>query len=307
MRLVHRLEALVRLVAAVRHVEAAVLRRGLRERDELVGRGIAADVVLETRGKARWRLPSSPGSTSAAIFAVSSGVDLRLKSSPITRLRTVAWPTIVITLTVAGALSRSARYVGDRPRRVAVGPEDEGRDALRDLGLGQRIGGQPLGRVVVDVDEAGREDELFAPDHALAVSGRQLADLDDPVALRRARPAVTSGAPVPSATRAPAMRKDCGSGGRRRGQEGQTRKTDEATPKLHPAILSSDPRKRRNRRYSPCRFMSASTARTSAMSLPYCFGGAVATNFSSAARAFFQSSSGPPRARCCRARRTARG
>ena len=63
-----------------------------------------------------------PWATSSAIFAVSPGVDLRLKSSPITRLRTVAWPTIVITLTVAGALSRSSRYAAIGQGESPSGP-----------------------------------------------------------------------------------------------------------------------------------------------------------------------------------------
>ena len=108
---------------------------------------------------------------------------------------------------------------------------------------------------------------------------------------------VTSGAPVPSATRAPAIRKVCDAGGS--GAAARTARPARPTKLRQNLIPPFCHRSREtgNRElevepepfYRPWRFMSASTARTSATSLPYCFGGAVAANFSSAARAFFQS------------------
>ena len=56
-----------------------------------------------------------------------------------TSRRTVAWPTITITLTAAGVRPALGEVVGDRPRRRAVGADDEGGDPLGDLGLGRRI------------------------------------------------------------------------------------------------------------------------------------------------------------------------
>ena len=121
-RLVHRLEALVRLVAAVRHVEAAVLRRGLRQLDELLGRRVAADLVLEARGEAHRAFPHRLRDERGHLRASPRSVDSRLKSLPITRLRTVSWPTIVMTLTVAGALSRSSRYAAIGQGESPSGP-----------------------------------------------------------------------------------------------------------------------------------------------------------------------------------------
>jgi hypothetical protein len=43
----------------------------------------------------------------------------------------------------------------DGPRGIAVGAEDNGGDALRDLRFGERVGFEAVGGVIVDVDEAG--------------------------------------------------------------------------------------------------------------------------------------------------------
>ena len=180
-RLVERLEALVGLVADVGHVEAAAPGGGLRELDELVGRGIAADVVLEARGQAE-RALGHP--------LLDEGGHLR------DLLGRGLAPEVLAHHEAAHGLVADHRHhvdrgrrllalrevLGDRPGRVAVGPEDERRDALRDLRLGERIGLQAVRRVVVHVDEARREDEPLAPDDPFALLRRELADLGDPVA-----------------------------------------------------------------------------------------------------------------------------
>jgi hypothetical protein len=56
----------------------------------------------------------------------------------------------------------------DGPGRIAVGAEDDGGDALGDLGFGERIGFEAVGGVIVDVDEAGSEDEVFCVDDFFA-------------------------------------------------------------------------------------------------------------------------------------------
>jgi hypothetical protein len=56
----------------------------------------------------------------------------------------------------------------DGPGGIAVGAEDDGGDALRDLRFGERIGFEAVGGVIVDVDEAGGEDEAFGVDDLVA-------------------------------------------------------------------------------------------------------------------------------------------
>ena len=131
---------------------------------------------------------------------------MRRKSLPMTRLRTVSWPTIVMTLTARGRLLALGEVFRDRPRRIAVRPEDDRRDALGDLRLEKRIRLDALGRVVVHVDEPGRENEPLAADHQLARARRKRPDLGDLVSPPHANVGGRfSGAPVPSATWAPAM------------------------------------------------------------------------------------------------------
>jgi hypothetical protein len=52
----------------------------------------------------------------------------------------------------------------DGPRRIAVGAENDRGNALRDLRFGERIGFEAVGGVIVDVDEAGGDDEAFGVD-----------------------------------------------------------------------------------------------------------------------------------------------
>jgi hypothetical protein len=54
---------------------------------------------------------------------------------------------------------------------------------LRDLRLGERVGFEAVGRVIVDVDEAGREDEAFRVDDLVAGLRLEICgDGDDAVA-----------------------------------------------------------------------------------------------------------------------------
>jgi hypothetical protein len=71
----------------------------------------------------------------------------------------------------------------DGPRGIAIGSEDDGGDALRDLRFGERIGFEAVGGVIVDVDEAGGEDEAFGVDDLVAGLRLEIGgDGDDAVA-----------------------------------------------------------------------------------------------------------------------------
>jgi hypothetical protein len=67
----------------------------------------------------------------------------------------------------------------ERPGRVAVGPLDGGGDALGDLRFGERIGEQPIGGVIVNVNEAGSEDQTVRVDHGFVFLRLQVANFDD--------------------------------------------------------------------------------------------------------------------------------
>ena len=86
-------------------------------------------------------------------------------------------------LSDGGLARRAARYGRDGPRRIAVGAEDDGGDALRDLRFGERIGFEAVGGVIVDIDEAGGEDEAFGVDDSFVGLRLEIGgDGDDAVA-----------------------------------------------------------------------------------------------------------------------------
>ena len=107
-------------------------------------------------------------SASCVIFVISSGVATRRKSLPMTCSRMVAWPAIIAMLSDGGIGAARGEIRRDGPRGIAVGAEDDGGDALRDLRFGERIGFEAVGGVIVDVDEAGGEDETFGVDDLFA-------------------------------------------------------------------------------------------------------------------------------------------
>jgi hypothetical protein len=63
-----------------------------------------------------------------------------------------------------------------------VRAEHQRGDPLRDLRRGQRIAIEPAIRMVVDVDEPGREHETLRVDHAFARLGLEIADLRNAIA-----------------------------------------------------------------------------------------------------------------------------
>ena len=68
------------------------------------------------------------------------------------------------TLSDGGIFAALFEPVGDGPGREAVGAEDYSGDALGDLRFGERVGVEAFFGVIVDVDEAGGEDQVGAVD-----------------------------------------------------------------------------------------------------------------------------------------------
>jgi hypothetical protein len=179
-RLPKRLEALVRFVADVRHVDAAVPRRDFRELDELARLGIAADFVLETARQPHGAL---------AHRLIEERRHPRHLVGPRRTLEIVAHHQAANRRMAGergdverGRIAAALRQVlANRPRRPAVGPDDGGRDTLRDLRFRCRVAGQFLGRVVVDVDEARRDDQSRAGDDRVAALGSAAVDRHDAI------------------------------------------------------------------------------------------------------------------------------
>src|SRR5262249_15441145 len=67
----------------------------------------------------------------------------------------------------------------DGPRRITVGPDDKRSDALCDLGFGEGIGVEASRRVIVNVNEAGRENEAFGVQDLFGFGGFEVADSRD--------------------------------------------------------------------------------------------------------------------------------
>ena len=67
----------------------------------------------------------------------------------------------------------SREIVANRQRRAAVLTEQDGGDALRDLRVGLGIRVQAVGRVVVRIDEAWREDQASPVNDAIGRAGNR--------------------------------------------------------------------------------------------------------------------------------------
>ena len=179
-RFPQRVEALVGLVADVRHVDAAVAGHDFRQLDELAGLGVAADFVFEAARQAggAFAHPLIDEQRHARDLVGARGaLEVVLHHQP-------AHGRVADERRDVDGGRRApplGQVVADRPRRVAVRPDDDRGDALRDLGLGRRIGGQPRGRMIVDVDEAGRDDEAVAVDHGVPGLRLDVADGDDAI------------------------------------------------------------------------------------------------------------------------------
>ncbi len=80
-----------------------------------------------------------------------------------------------------GVLTPRVKPGSDGPGGIAVGAENYGGDTLCDLSFGERIFVEAFGGVVVNVDEAGSEDEALCVDDGLAFLWLEVADGDDAV------------------------------------------------------------------------------------------------------------------------------
>jgi hypothetical protein len=95
-------------VAHVAGVDAAARRRRLRQRDHF--RGVRIRPGTYCRPVEKPTAPSRmPRSTSACIFAISSGVARRF-AAPITSRRTVLWPISVATFNPRPSLSSLSNH-----------------------------------------------------------------------------------------------------------------------------------------------------------------------------------------------------
>src|SRR5579871_4700193 len=180
--LVERGEALIAFVANVGHVEAAMRGRDSCFGDDFVGGTVARDVVFEPGGEADGafihgllgelrHFGDFVGCRDAAKILAH---DLIADSGVAGHHRNVERGRI-------GAPRGEIRR--DGPWRITVGAEDDGGDALRDLRFGERIGFEAVGGVIVNIDEAGREDEAFGVDDLVAGLGLEICgDGDDAVA-----------------------------------------------------------------------------------------------------------------------------
>src|SRR5439155_14888808 len=179
-RLAKRLERAVRFVADVTHIEAAVPRGDLRELHELLRLAVAPDFVLEAARE------SDRAFAHALIDELRHARDLVVARGPLVvvahHLATDGRMTDHHEHVERGGMPPAlGQIVRDRPRRRPVRADDDCRDPLRDLTLRRRTAGEPLGRVIVNVDETRRDGESAGVDDSIAVSRFHRADRDDAV------------------------------------------------------------------------------------------------------------------------------
>ena len=178
-------------------------------RDELVGRAVAADLVLEPGGEARPRPAASPRPRAPPSSRSPPAWRAACSRRPSPASRTVAWPDERQHVD-RGGRRRGARpdQRRERPRRLAVGADRERRDSLRDLGRGEpgRATRPPVEWLWMSMKPGARtspsarttRSPFFGASFPTAV-------IVSPVTRTSAS---RSGPPVPSAIRAPRIRSD---------------------------------------------------------------------------------------------------
>ena len=198
----------VGFVADVRDVEAALGAGGARHLDHLFDVGIAARPRIRGPTTGRRRPPPWPGPPARACGRSRRRGRDACSRCPSPAARMVACPASTTTFTAGGLARRRSMYPAQRPRRAAVLPDGQGRDALRHLRRRRRLLQQPVGRVVVDVDEA----RARAPARRRRPRARPGAASTSPTATivspsTRTEP-LRRAPPLPSASWAPVMTKE---------------------------------------------------------------------------------------------------
>src|SRR5262249_23778178 len=147
----------VRLVANVRAIEAAMLGRGTGHGDKFGGVAVAADLVFEPARKADGAFVHALPSELRHFF------DFRLRGDSLEILAHHLLADGGVT-DEGGDVEGGGIFLpgfdpwGDGSGRIAVGALDRGGNALRDLGLSQRVGVETIERMIMNVNKAGRED-----------------------------------------------------------------------------------------------------------------------------------------------------
>ena len=178
-RLAHRREEPPRLVAHVRVVDAAVLRRDLRQLDDFLGLGVVGrDVEESGREAERAVLHRLAHEVAHFVEFLDGGGAVLHADHPLAGPRVAGEEADVgRDLEVIDVLAQRVRLV------AAVERGEDGRDPLADEVLGQRPPVDLVLDVVVVVDESRRDDEaggvdLLGPLPRQPTVGR---DLDDAV------------------------------------------------------------------------------------------------------------------------------
>ncbi len=176
-----RFERAVGLVANMAHVEAAALGGDRRQGDQLFRVAVAADLIFESARETDGAFPHSaiderrhPGH-----FLVARGPLVVIAHHRTTYRRVADHHQDVHSRRVSATLGQ---VLSDRPRRRSVRAHHQRRDALRNLGFGRGIRDQRGRRMVVDIDEAGSQDEPLCRDDRVTWPRRHIPDVGDVVA-----------------------------------------------------------------------------------------------------------------------------
>ncbi len=176
-RFADRVEKPFFLVAHMGHIDPAVFRSDLRERDQFLGRSGETGVVLEAR-----RQPERAFFHRHIHYQKHLGQLFGRSLSPVIAVHNLFAQTGVADerADVRADLAVQLREViRDRIRRAAVGSDKDRRDALRDLVRCGAFFNESVLRMIVDIDESRREDLAAGVDHGLVLLLLERADLDD--------------------------------------------------------------------------------------------------------------------------------